>query len=151
MRRLTLSVGAEQEGKTIQTLLRRELSLSAAGVRRAKGRGDGILLDGRPVFTNAVAHLGQTLTVAVGGRAGQPSDRPGLRPLDIRYEDEDLLVVDKVGGMPVHQPGPPRGHPGERSHGPLRLPGFGGRLPPGEPAGPGDLWPHGGGQARPRP
>ena len=45
MRRLTLSIGADQEGKTLQTLLRRELALSAAGVRRAKGLADGILLD----------------------------------------------------------------------------------------------------------
>lgn len=110
MRRLTLSVGAEQEGKTIQTLLRRELSLSAAGVRRAKGLGDGILLDGRPVFTNAVAHLGQTLTVAVGDAQGSPQIAPVSGPLDIRYEDEDLLVVDKAGGMPVH---PSQGHHGD--------------------------------------
>ena len=110
MRRLTLSIGADQEGKTLQTLLRRELALSAAGVRRAKGLGDGILLDGQPVFTNAVARLGQTLTVAVGDPQGSPQIAPVPGPLDIRYEDEDLLVVNKAGGVPVH---PSQGHYGD--------------------------------------
>ena len=110
MRRLTLSIGADQEGKTLQTLLRRELALSAAGVRRAKGLEDGILLDGQPAFTSAVARLGQTLTVAVGDPQGSPQIAPVPGPLDIRYEDEDLLVVNKAGGVPVH---PSQGHHGD--------------------------------------
>lgn len=110
MRRLTLSIGADQEGKTLQTLLRRELALSAAGVRRAKGLADGILLDGQPAFTSAVARLGQTLTVAVGDPQGSPQIAPVPGPLDIRYEDEDLLVVNKAGGVPVH---PSQGHHGD--------------------------------------
>ena len=36
MRWLTLPIGADQAGKPVSTLLRRELGLSAAGVRRAK-------------------------------------------------------------------------------------------------------------------
>ena len=55
MRWLTLPIGADQAGKPVSTLLRRELGLSAAGVRRAKALLGGILLDGAPVFTNAVA------------------------------------------------------------------------------------------------
>ena len=34
MRWLTLPIGADQAGKPVSTLLRRELGLSAAGVRR---------------------------------------------------------------------------------------------------------------------
>ena len=58
MRWLTLPIGADQAGKPVSTLLRRELGLSAAGVRRAKALLGGILLDGAPVFTNAVARQG---------------------------------------------------------------------------------------------
>lgn len=48
MRWLTLPIGADQAGKPVSTLLRRELGLSAAGVRRAKALPGGILLDGAP-------------------------------------------------------------------------------------------------------
>lgn len=108
MRWLTLPIGADQAGKTAETLLRRELGLSAAGVRRAKtGR---ILLDGVPVFTTAVARRGQVLAVDVGDPAGSDQIPPVPGPLDIRYEDEDLLIVDKAGGVPVH---PSQGHHGD--------------------------------------
>ena len=108
MRWLTLPIGADQAGKTAEALLRRELGLSAAGVRRAKmGR---ILLDGVPVFTTAVARQGQVLAVDVGDPAGSDQISPVPGPLDIRYEDEDLLIVDKAGGVPVH---PSQGHHGD--------------------------------------
>lgn len=110
MRRLTLPIGADQEGKPVNTLLRRELALSAASVRRAKALADGILLDGQPVFTNAIARRGQTLTVAVGDAAGSDQIAPVPGPLTIVYEDEDLLVADKAGGVPVH---PSQGHHGD--------------------------------------
>lgn len=45
MRRLTLRLGEAQAGRTVHTLLRQELLLSAASVRRAKTLPDGILLE----------------------------------------------------------------------------------------------------------
>ncbi|MFR2156386.1 MAG: hypothetical protein ACLS43_04260 [Evtepia gabavorous] len=39
------------------------------------------------------------------------TDSAGSRPLTIRYEDEDLVVVEKEGGVPVH---PARGTMGTR-------------------------------------
>ena len=47
MRRLTLSISEPLAGRQVRTLLRRELGLSAASVRRAKDQPDGILLDAR--------------------------------------------------------------------------------------------------------
>ena len=41
MRRLTLRLGEAQAGRTVHTLLRQELLLSAASVRRAKTLPDG--------------------------------------------------------------------------------------------------------------
>ena len=51
MRRLTLRLGEAQAGRTVHTLLRQELLLSAASVRRAKTLPDGILLDGQPAVS----------------------------------------------------------------------------------------------------
>ena len=110
MRRLTLRLGEAQAGRTVHTLLRQELLLSAASVRRAKTLPDGILLDGQPVFTNQTGRAGQLLSVAVGDVAGSEQIPPVPGPLNIRYEDEDLVVVEKEGGVPVH---PSQGHHGD--------------------------------------
>lgn len=110
MRTLTLTITPARAGKDINTLLRRELHLSAADVRRAKALPQGILLDGTPVFTTARVQLGQTLSVVVGDQEGSDTIQPVPGPLDIRYEDEDLLIVDKAGGVPVH---PSQGHHGD--------------------------------------
>ena len=110
MRRLTLVVDAVHSGKEVNTLLRRELNLSAAAVRRAKAVPGGITLDGEPVFTTARALPGQVLSVTVGDIETNPNIEPVKGPLNIRYEDEDLLILDKAGGVPVH---PSQGHHGD--------------------------------------
>ena len=110
MRRLTLTVGEDRHGRQVNTLLRRELGLSAAAVRRAKAIPGGITLDGTPVFANARAEAGQVLSVAVGDTASNPAIQAVEGPLDIVYEDEDLLIVNKAGGVPVH---PSQGHHGD--------------------------------------
>jgi len=110
MRRLTLTVEPSHHGKQVNTLLRRELALSAAAVRRAKAIPGGITLNGEGTFTNARVQTGQILSVAVGDTSLNPAIEAVPGPLDIRYEDEDLLVVCKAGGVPVH---PSQGHHGD--------------------------------------
>lgn len=110
VRRLSILITVPQAGASVQTILRRELGLSAAAVRRAKALDDGILLDGEPVFTNVRVEAGQVLTVAVGDQTGSDQIAPVPGPLNIVYEDEDLVIVDKAGGVPVH---PSQGHHGD--------------------------------------
>ena len=110
MRRLTLTITPEQAGKDVNTLLRKELRLSGSSVRRVKRLPDGILLDGQPVFTSAKANQGQILSVFVGDTVLSEQIEPVPGPLDILYEDEDLLVINKDGRTPVH---PSQGHHGD--------------------------------------
>ena len=110
MRRLTLTVTPELAGKDVNTLLRKELHLSGSSVRRAKTLPDGILLDGQPVFTNTRAGEGQTLSVFVGDTVLSEQIEPVAGPLDILYEDVDLLIINKDGRTPVH---PSQGHHGD--------------------------------------
>lgn len=110
MRRLTMTVGEEHHGKEVNTLLRRALNLSAAAVRRAKAIPGGITLDGEEAFTTARARQGQVLSAAVGDTASNPNVEAADGPLRILYEDDDLLVLDKHGGIPVH---PSQGHHGD--------------------------------------
>ena len=107
-RRLTLTVAAAWEGEKIDTLLRRELGLSGTVIKRIKWLEDGILLDGVRAITGQRVTAGQTLTVRVADPAHTERPTPTLGPVDVVYEDGDLLVVNKVPGVLVH-PGPGNG------------------------------------------
>ena len=104
-RRLSLMVTPALAGKEVDTLLRRELFLSGTAVKHAKAQRDGILLDGIPVFTNTLVREEQLLSVLVSDTVPMVGIVPISGPLLIRYEDEDLLIVDKPAGVTVH-PGP---------------------------------------------
>lgn len=102
-RRLKLTVAQEQN---VGVLLRRELNCSAAVVRTAKQYPDGILLDGRHVTTADTARPGQVLSILISDReSGDLEPAPG--PVDIVYQDEDLLILNKAPGVAVH---PSPGH-----------------------------------------
>ena len=109
-RRLTLMAAPEQEGRTVDDLLRRALGLSGTLVKRAKRTPGGILLDGEPVFVTARVREGQVLSILVGDTEAGEEVLPVPGPLDIVYEDEDILILNKPAGVAVH-PGP--GHDGD--------------------------------------
>ena len=104
-RRLELRVTVALAGEKIDTLLRRELHLSGTVIRRIKWLEDGILLDGVRAITGQRAAEGQVLSVRLADPAHRGSMVPAPGPLDIVYEDGDLLVLNKAPGVTVH-PGP---------------------------------------------
>lgn len=104
-RRLTLDVTPDLAGQKVSTLLHNNLGLSGILVRRVKWLPGGILLDSVQVRTNAVAVAGQTLSVLVGDMTRRSNIVSAPGPLDIVYEDGDLLVLNKAPGVTVH-PGP---------------------------------------------
>ena len=105
-RRLTLLVTKET---SVQQLLRGTMGCSAAVVRTAKQYPDGILLDGRRACTPQLARPGQVLSILLSDRVGG-SVEPADGPLELAYEDDDLLVVNKAPGVAVH---PSPGHHGD--------------------------------------
>ena len=104
-RRLTLTVTPAMAGEKIDTLLRRELHLSGTVIRRIKWLEDGILLDGVRAITGQRTAAGQVLSVRVADPDHKGVMVPTPGPLDIVYEDGDLLVLNKAPGVTVH-PGP---------------------------------------------
>ncbi len=105
IRRLEWIVPKECAGVRVDTLLRKHLHLSGTVIRRIKWLEDGILVDGVRVNTRFIPSPGQLLSV----RLSDPERLSGTLPvpgeLDIRYEDEDVIVLNKAPGVPVH-PGP---------------------------------------------
>ena len=104
-RRLELHVGPELAGIRVDTLLKRRLGLSGTVVRRIKWLPDGILVDGRRVNTRYVPRAGEVLSVRLSDPERRSGIVPAPGPLDIVYEDPDLLVLNKAPGVAVH-PGP---------------------------------------------
>ena len=98
---LTLTVTEQQAGRSVLSLLRRELGLSTGCVNRLKRTETGLTCNGVRVFTNAVLRAGDRLSVDLS--AGEaPTDIPPVpMDLDIPFEDEHLLVVNKSAPLAV--------------------------------------------------
>lgn len=106
-RYLTLNITPELAGREVNTLLRRTLGLSGTVLRRVKWLEDGITLDGVRVNVRVRVREGQTLSVRLTDPVPASGVVPAPGPLDIVYEDADLIVVNKAPGVLVH---PGHGH-----------------------------------------
>ena len=106
-RYLQLHIGPEQAGTEVNTLLRRVLGLSGTVLRRVKWLEDGITVDGVRVNVRYRVTEGEILSVRLTDpdTAAQPVPRKG--PLDVVYEDANLVVLNKAPGVLVH---PSHGH-----------------------------------------
>ena len=104
-RRLELTVTSELAGIKVDTLLKRHMGLSGTVVRRVKWLEDGILADGVRVHTDYRPEAGQVLSVRLSNPVRNSGILPTPGPLDIVYEDIDLIVLNKAPGVSVH-PGP---------------------------------------------
>lgn len=104
-RRLEWVVPSSCEGTRVDTLLKKHMKLSGTVVRRIKWLEDGILVDGQRVNTRFVPRAGQVLSVRLTDPERSSGVVSGAGPLDIRYEDEDIIVLNKPSGVSVH-PGP---------------------------------------------
>ena len=107
VRYLTLKIGPELAGTEVNTLLRRTLGLSGTVLRRVKWLEDGITVDGERVNVRYRVGEGQTLAVRLTGPVPTSGVVPTEGPLDIVFEDPDLIVLGKAPGVPVH---PGHGH-----------------------------------------
>ena len=94
--KLTLTV--EREAKLL-SVLRSELGMSSSLVGRLKYQG-AFTVNGVPVFTNFIVRPGDRVEV----RLDEPTpDYPAEDgPLDILYEDEWLIALDKPSGILMH-------------------------------------------------
>ena len=75
---------------------------SAALIRRLRHTEQSILKNGSPVYTTYRLDEGDSLTVTLPEEHGSENIVPVPMDLDIRYEDRDLLVVNKAAGVPIH-------------------------------------------------
>lgn len=102
MRTLRITVTREMDGRMVKGILRGELQLSYTLLKSLKWRENAILLNGQSVHVNAIVRAGDVVSVNLTERAAVPAALPCPIPLDIVYEDDDLLVLCKPAGIAMH-------------------------------------------------
>lgn len=97
---VTWLVDPADEGRSLKEMLYLRLRLSHSLVVKLK-RQHKIAVNGAPSYTNRLVRGGDM--IAVDLNLDERSEiLPEAIPLEIVYEDEDLLVVDKPAGLSVH-------------------------------------------------
>lgn len=98
MQEMCLIVSLGDDGLPVRRLALERLHMSYGQFKRAKFDG-ALLLDGERVHADKCAQAGQKLVIRLPQREGGEC-MPCDVPLNIAYEDDDLLVIDKPAPLP---------------------------------------------------
>lgn len=98
---LTYRISKEFEGKTILFFLKNQ-SYSSPVITHLKRTKEGILLNHVWGRVRDILHEEDILTITIIESETSENIVPSPLPLSIVYEDEDLMVINKSAGMPIH-------------------------------------------------
>ena len=103
---MEIKIGQEYDGVLLRTFLKSTLGISTKMLSRLKNDEEGIVVNGKRVTVRYVLHVGDVLSLMDADReAGHVI--PADLPIEILYEDDDALLVNKPPDMPTH---PSHGH-----------------------------------------
>lgn len=105
---LSWNVGSDCDEQLLRFFLRERCLLSRKAITDIKFNGGCILLNGMEVTVRAVVHEGDLVTVHLPAEKVSDAVQAESIEMDIVYEDEHLLVINKQAGMPTI---PSREHP----------------------------------------
>lgn len=103
--RLTYTVAAGEAGERLDVIAARRSGLSRARVQKLVEQGL-VRLDGRPASKAGSLSAGMVLDIEVPPAAALRATAEDI-PLDIKFEDDDMIVLAKPAGLVVH---PAPGH-----------------------------------------
>ena len=99
---MQLTISEEQNGMLLRDFLKKYCKLSHRMIKRLKYSEGGITVNGEQVTVRRILHKGDILTLAAEDAEATEKIRPVPLPLDILYEDEELVVPSKPANMPTH-------------------------------------------------
>ena len=102
---VTFIIPPEQDGQRVDSALSQLGELSRSNIQRLITQ-DRLTLDGKPARKNDKVYQGQTGELLIDEPA-EAKALPEEIPLEIVYEDNDLIVINKQRGLVVH---PSPGH-----------------------------------------
>lgn len=106
-RRLYSVIGKKDAGLSMKAFLYAKWHLSMAMLTELKKREDGISVNGSRVTVRYILKEGDTVSISVGDNGADSGFEEWEIPLDILYEDSDIIVINKPPFLPVH---PSKGH-----------------------------------------
>lgn len=98
---ITYHIDITSEGLRIEQYLRRR-GYSYQNLTQLKKMPESILINSVWSYMHTQLKNGDILTVHIRETESSPNIPAVKLPLDIIYEDEDIIVVNKPAGMPVH-------------------------------------------------
>lgn len=100
-RTLTYSITESEQGLPVSNYLKHQ-GYSTRSLTELKKMPESVLVNGKWEYLNHTLQAGDVLTIQIQENASSGKIPPVELPLDIVYEDEDLMVVNKPAGMPIH-------------------------------------------------
>ncbi len=98
---LTYHITEQDASRTIEEYLKSK-GYSSQCIKELKKMPESILLNERWEYMRTLVKAGDTLVVHVQEEASSEKIPPVEMPLDIVYEDEDIMVINKPADMPIH-------------------------------------------------
>ncbi len=106
---LTYTVDDGYAEKNIKTLLKQHFKMSTSLIIDLKRGEDGILVNGIREHVDYILKPGDKVALTMREAASETVE-PVMTELEIVYEDEDLIIINKPPHMPTH---PSAGHHGD--------------------------------------
>ncbi len=103
---MEITIGSEYDGRTIKDWLY-ENKVSRALITRLKKSEDGIRLNGSHATVRRLLATGDILSLAIADEAETSDICPVELPIEILYENEAMIALNKPPHMPTH---PSHGH-----------------------------------------
>jgi len=98
MRQLTAVTGASDAGRKLKYFIRGTMGLSHRQFSSLKAR-DGLIVNGAPVHADHALAAGDVVSLTLEEAPREPvAFDPS--PVDVVYEDEDVLIIDKPAPLP---------------------------------------------------
>lgn len=94
-------------GENIKTLLKQKFKMSSSLISSLKREEDGILVNGGKKHVNYIIQKGDCVKLTMREEGGSENIVPVEMKLDIVYEDEDVIIINKPPHLPTH---PSAGH-----------------------------------------
>ena len=100
-RTLTYHITDAEQNRSVKSFLKQH-GYSTRSLIELKKSSASILVNQKPVYINHSLQEGDILTINIEENHSSEKIVPVELPLNIVYEDEDLLVINKPVGMPIH-------------------------------------------------
>ena len=100
-RTITYKITDSGQNIRIDSFLRKH-GYSMQNLTLLKKMPESILKNGEWSYTQTTLQAGDILTVRIQEETSSPNIPAVNLPIDIVYEDEDIIVINKAAGMPIH-------------------------------------------------